>query len=319
MRMHLFAQSLVRFLGTAPPAPTTDTIRHTRHSGRTANWLRALRRWRRVKLHEMSYPLNSPPGRFGIVNLDATAERCAATMPMSALLNPFTGTPSLAPLAVLIDHIAGFANHLRRPDGHWTVSSELAMEFTPDALTIIAADPATPVLAESRAVGTATATSLSACDLSHGGVGIGVSTVRTFYITASVPGTPAGSAAAAPDTVPTALDELMAVEVAEAGGTDPVLVQHSNPAVNNTMGAVHGGVAAAGLELVAAAALNTGRDTALRTASLRVNYLRRLISGGRSHYTATALHSGRSSGVADAQAFDSEGRLALVGRLTAYL
>lgn len=39
-------------------------------------------------------------------------------MPVSGLHNPFTGTQSLAPLAVLIDHIAGFANHLRRPDGH---------------------------------------------------------------------------------------------------------------------------------------------------------------------------------------------------------
>lgn len=266
----------------------------------------------------MSYPLNTPPGRFGIVNLDATEQSCAATMPMSGLLNPFTGTPSLAPLAVLIDHIAGFANHLRRPDGHWTVSSELAMEFTPDALAVITADPGTPVLAASRPVGSATATSLSACDLSHGGIDIGVGTVRTFYIAASAPPGPE-LRTAAPDTVPTALDELMAVEVAEAGGADPVLVQHCDPAVNNTMGAVHGGVAAAGLELVAAAALNTDRDTPLRPASLRVNYLRRLISGGRSHYTATALHSGRSTGVADAQAFAADGRLALIGRLTAYI
>lgn len=113
------------------------------------------------------------------------------------------------------------------------------------------------MLAESRTVGAATATSLSACDLSHGGVPIGVGTVRTFYIAVSAPAAPA--------------------------------------------------------------ALDDGRDAPLRTASLRVNYLRRLISGGRSHYTATPLHSGRSSGVADAQAFDSEGRPALVGRLTAYL
>lgn len=266
------------------------------------------------------YPLNTPPGRFGITNLSADAERCAATMPVSGLCNPFTGAPSLAPLAVLVDHIAGFANHLRRPEGHWTVSSELTMEFTPDALAVIASDPAVPVLAESRSVGTATATSLSACDLSHGGVQIGVGTVRTFYIAVSAPAAPAGEPATTPEPAPGALDALMAVEVAEGGGAEPVLVQHAHPAVNNTLGAVHGGVAAAGLELVGAAALNADRgDAPLNTASLRVNYLRRLISGARSHYTATALHSGRSSGVADAQAFDADGRLALVGRLTAYL
>jgi uncharacterized protein (TIGR00369 family) len=266
------------------------------------------------------FPPHTAPGRFGITNLAATAQHCAATMPVAGLCNPFTGAPSLAALAVLVDHIAGFANHLRRPDGHWTVSSELTMEFTPDAHTVLAADPATAVLAESRAVGAASATSLSVCDLSHGGVGIGVGTVRTFYIAVSTPALPAADAPTPPAPVPTALDELMAVEVAEAGGPGPVLVQRADPAVNNTMGAVHGGVAAAGLELVASAALNTDRaDRPLRTASLRVNYLRRLISGGRAHYTATALHSGRSSGVADAQAFDADGRPALVGRLTAYL
>ncbi|GAS99327.1 uncharacterized protein RMCC_6292 [Mycolicibacterium canariasense] len=267
-----------------------------------------------------AFPPHTAPGRFGIVNLAATAQRCAATMPVAGLCNPFTGAASLAPLAVLVDHIAGFANHLRRPDGHWTVSSELTMEFTPDAHAVLAADPATPVLAESRTVGAATATSLSACELSHRGIGIGVGTVRTFYIAVSAPPLPDDAGPDAPAPVPDALDELMAVEVAEAGGPGPLLVQHAGPAVNNSMGAVHGGVAAAGLELVAAAALNTTRaDGPLHTASLRVNYLRRLISGGRAHYTATALHSGRSSGVADAQAFDADGRPALVGRLTAYL
>jgi hypothetical protein len=39
----------------------------------------------------------------------------------------------------------------------------------------------------------------------------------------------------------------MAVEVAEPGGTGAVLRQHPHPAINNTMGAVHGGIAAAGL------------------------------------------------------------------------
>lgn len=268
----------------------------------------------------MTFAPHTPPGRFGITNLTTTAAHCVATMPVAGLDNPFTATPSLAPLAVLVDHITGFTNHLRRPDGHWTVSSELAMEFTPDAQARLAADPATPVLAESRPVGAASATSLSVCDLSHGGVGIGVGTVRTFYIAVSAPAAPEREGRTDPPSTPSALDALMAVEVAEAGGPGPVLVQHADPAVNNMMGAVHGGVAAAGLELVGAAVLNTGRDERpLRTASLRVNYLRPLISGGRAHYTATALHNGRSSGVADAQAFCADGRLALVGRLTAYL
>ena len=109
----------------------------------------------------MAYPLTTPPGRFGITNVETGPAEYAATMPLDGLLNPFTGSASLGPLAVLVDHIAGFANHDRRPEGHWTVSSELAMEFAPGAQAIIARDPASPVLAVSRAIGAAGATSLS--------------------------------------------------------------------------------------------------------------------------------------------------------------
>ena len=51
--------------------------------------------------------------------------------------------------------------------------------------------------------------------------------------------------------------------------------QRQNSALNNSLGIVHGGVAAAGLELAASAALNADRAGGrLQTASLRVNYLR---------------------------------------------
>lgn len=286
----------------------------------------------------MPYPLTTPPGRFGITNVESGPTRYAATMPIDGLFNPFTGAPTLAPLAVLVDHIAGFANHDRRPADHWTVSSELAMEFAPDAQAIIATDPSAPVLAVSRPVGAAGATSLSECALTHHGVEIGLATVRTFYIAAAVhvpdafehPSEPAGHLA----PLPTSLAGLMAVEVAESGGAGTVLRQGSHTGVNNTLGAVHGGVAAAGLELVASAALNSAalNSAALnpdradplfnaplfKTASLRINYLRRLIGGGRSHYTATPLHVGRSSGVAEAQGIGDDGKVALTARLTAY-
>jgi uncharacterized protein (TIGR00369 family) len=267
----------------------------------------------------MAYPLTTPPGRFGISNVETGPAQYAATMPLAGLLNPFTGSPTLGPLAVLVDHIAGFANHDRRPEGHWTVSSELAMEFAPGAQAIIGQDPASPVLAVSRPVGAAGATSLSECTLTHRGTEIGLATVRTFYITAAVhvPGAfeePAGPV----EPPPTGLADLMAVQIAEAGGTDVVLHQRAHSAVNNTLGAVHGGVAATGLELVGSAALNVGRETPLLTASLRINYLRRLIGGGSSHYTARALHAGRSSGLAEARGIGDDGKVALAARLTAY-
>lgn len=268
----------------------------------------------------MAYPQTTPPGRFGINDVEIGPARYAATMSLDGLLNPFTGSPTLAPLAVLVDHIAGFANHDRRPADHWTVSSELAIEFAPGAQSTIAEEPSAPVLAVSRPVGAAGGTSLSECTLTHRGTEIGLATVRTFYITAAVHVPGAFEPPVEPvEPLPTALDELMAVEVAEAGGTGVVLRQREHSAVNNTLGAVHGGVAAAGLELAASAALNADRaGTPLLTASLRVNYLRRLTGGGRAHYTARALHAGRSSGVAEAQGMGDDGKMALTARVTAY-
>ncbi|ANE78698.1 phenylacetic acid degradation protein [Mycobacterium adipatum] len=268
----------------------------------------------------MAYPQTTPPGRFGIINVESGPSRYAATMPLDGLRNPVTGAPTLAPLAILVDHIAGFANHDRRPQDHWTVSSELAMEFAPGAQSTIAEEPAAPVLAVSRPVGAAGATSLSECLLTHRGIEIGLATVRTFYITAAVHVPGAFEQPVEPvEPLPTDLAELMAVEVAESGGTAVVLCQNEHSAVNNTLGAVHGGVAAAGLELAASAALNADRpDTPLLTASLRVNYLRRLTGGGHAHYTATPLHAGRSSGVAEAHGIGDDGKLALTARITAY-
>jgi uncharacterized protein (TIGR00369 family) len=84
------------------------------------------------------------------------------------------------------------------------------------------------------------------------------------------------------------------------------------------MGVVHGGVASAGLEMAASAAVNAGRtDDPLTTASLRVNFLRQFLASDESRYEAMPLRVGRRSGVADAQAVGADGRVAITARLTA--
>jgi acyl-coenzyme A thioesterase PaaI-like protein len=70
---------------------------------------------------------------------------------------------------------------------------------------------------------------------------------------------------------------------------------------------------------VAAAAVNHSRvDHPLSTASLRVNFLRQFFAGDESRYVGTALRVGRRSGVAEAQAIGSDGKPAIIARLTAY-
>ncbi|OMC27755.1 phenylacetic acid degradation protein [Mycobacterium sp. GA-1841] len=265
----------------------------------------------------MHYPLNTPLGRMGVQTLEEGPDRCVASIPVGGLLNPLTGLPTAAPLAMLVDHVGGLVNHYRRADDEWTVSSELALELTPHALELAMARPDEPVVATGRPVGPKGTGSLGLCELTHGDQVVGTATVRSFHIHA--PGHliewPADSTEGIP---PASLADRMSVEVAETGGRATVLRQLSDPVVNNSIGVVHGGISAAALELVGSASLGDAAGALWRTASLRVNYLRQFRGGSESRYEASPLRVGRSSGVADAQAIGDDGAVALMARLTAY-
>ncbi|OBA85562.1 phenylacetic acid degradation protein [Mycobacteriaceae bacterium 1482268.1] len=265
----------------------------------------------------MLYGVNTALGRFGIANHVDSPDPFVSSMPAADLVNPLTGFPTAGPLAVLVDHVAGLVNHYRRADNEWTVSSELSLELAPNALTVIAEAPALPVVATARPVGTTGSSAFGVCELAIGDTAIGVGTVRSVYVRH-----PGEFPQEWPEPVdglrPTDLAEIMSLRVDE-GNDSPVLHQQPNTVLNNSLGVVHGGVAAAGLELAASAALNASHPgRPLNTASLRVNFLRQFLSGGESRYVGTALRTGRRSGVADAQAISTDGTVALVGRITAY-
>jgi hypothetical protein len=82
----------------------------------------------------MSHPLNTPLGRFGIVTSEEGPQRCVASIPAGGMINPLTGVPTVAALAMLVDHIGGLVNHHRRGPGELTVSSDLSLELAPNAL-----------------------------------------------------------------------------------------------------------------------------------------------------------------------------------------
>ena len=266
----------------------------------------------------MSHPLNTPLGRFGIVTSEDGPDGCVASIPAGEMVNPLTGALTVAPLAMLVDHVGGLVNHHRRGDGEWTVSSELSFEVRPDAVDVIGQAPDEPVAATSRPFGAKSNVALGLCELTHRGTTLATATVRSFYI--SVPGHlaefPDGPTGPLP---PGTLSERMAVRVAESGGGAKALQQLSDPVLNNSLGIVHGGVSAMGLELVASAAINDGRDEQpLRTASLRVNFIRQFFASPESRYVGTALRVGRRSGIGEAQAIGPDGQVAIVARLTAY-
>jgi uncharacterized protein (TIGR00369 family) len=267
----------------------------------------------------MSHPLNTPLGRFGIVTSEDGPHGCIASIPAGGMINPLTGMPTVAPLAMLVDHIGGLINHHRRGPGEWTLSSELSLELAPDAAALIGAAPGLPVIGTGRPCGRKGPNALGLCEFTHRDSVVATATVRSFYIQAPGHLTPFPDDPTGP-LPPGSLADRMAVRVAESGGAGRVLVQDPDSVLNNSLGIVHGGVSAMALELVGSAAVNENRDDRpLNTASLRVNFLRQFRSGPESRYVGTPLRVGRSSGVAEAQAVGGDGEVAIIARLTAYL
>jgi uncharacterized protein (TIGR00369 family) len=274
-----------------------------------------------VDEREVQHDIETPASiqiRFGIEFLAASLADATVvmSMPMSGLRNPFTGAPTVGPLAILVDAAAGMVNHYRRRADQWTVSSELSLDVSPNGIEAID-DGAAPVVASAGAVGSVGTTPLSICTLTCGDTVIGAGTVRSVFIPAD-----GVTAKRPPQTVlgeaPT-LADLMAVQIRTGQDGSAVLSQHVDPDLNNDIGIVHGGMAAAGLELAASAAINSDRSAGiLHTASLRVNFMRPFMAGSTSRYVGTPLRVGRTTGIADAQAIGDNGKVALTARVTAY-
>jgi uncharacterized protein (TIGR00369 family) len=267
-----------------------------------------------VNQHDLETP-DSIQVRFGIDYVESHPPEATAvlSMQMHRFRNPYTGAPTVGPLAILIDAAAGIVNHYRRRPGQWTVSSELSMDLSPDVGELDG-----PVLASAHSPGPLGATSLGICTLTHRGTVIGSGTVRSFFIPAGdvVPQYRPETLQRSPET---ALSDLMAVTVASDNADCVVLSQGVDQNLNNDIDIVHGGVAAAGLELAASAAINQERsDGLLQTGSLRVNFLRPFFAGDESRYEGTQLRVGRRSAVGDAQAIGDDGKVAITARVTAY-
>ncbi|MGV0793212.1 PaaI family thioesterase [Mycolicibacterium sp. XJ1819] len=257
-------------------------------------------------------------GRFGIEVLEASveAETVTMSMPLAGMRNPFTGHPTVAPLGLLADAVSGTLNHFRHHSGEWTVTTELTVELSPGGAELATAQGAAPVIAAGRLLGPRGGTSLSFYTLSCGDTVIGGGTVRSYFVT---PDTVALDEP--PETLTitaqTPLAELMAVEITATEENRCVLRQKRDVFLNNAVGVVNGGIASSGLELAASAVVNQSGPP-MRTASLRVNFLRPYLAGENSRYEASATRIGRNTAVADAQAVADDGRPALIARLTAY-
>ena len=130
------------------------------------------------------YPLSTALGRFGIASVVDSPDPFVSSMPLTGLVNPVTGAPTVGPLAVLVDHAGGLVNHYRKAADEWTLTSELTLEISPDALQVVADNRDLAAVATARPTGNRGSTAaLGCCEITVGDAVIGIGTVRSVYIT----------------------------------------------------------------------------------------------------------------------------------------
>ena len=133
----------------------------------------------------MSHPLKTPLGRFGIVTSEEGPNGCMASIPAGGMTNPLTGAPTIAPLAMLVDHIGGMINHHRREPDEWTVSSELSLELRTGRARVDRRGAGGPGNRRpARPCGRKGPNALGLCEFTHRGSVVATATVRSFYIKA---------------------------------------------------------------------------------------------------------------------------------------
>jgi uncharacterized protein (TIGR00369 family) len=257
---------------------------------------------------------NTVESRFGIDILAADVGAGAATLSMSldAFVGPLTGLPSLGALAVLLDGAGGLSNHWMRPEGAWTITSELSLDLHRSAMSGGA------VVARSKLIAADAAHALSFTSLSVNDVEIGSGMLRSLFVREGPqePDRPCDPIGLLPEL--TLLDRLSLRQ--ESAGQDYRLVPQPDPILNNGMGMVHGGVVGATLELVAAGALHLSVPPSepKYTGGLRINYLRPMNVGGDARYEAAVARVGRNIAIVDSSAIRADGREAARARVTSY-
>jgi uncharacterized protein (TIGR00369 family) len=249
-------------------------------------------------------PHGGPEELFGLGSMRVENGEALVSMTSGAWLRGEDGTPSAGALGVLLDDVLGQALLSGRPAGHWSVTTELSLDFGA-ALPL----DGTVIRAEGRPIRVDASGGLSQGWAFDGhGATLAVGTTWARFL----PGVP--EAVLAPPVVPEVVDrgssvsELLGIE---PGPTPGSLLARTRTELANPAGVVHGGVVACLVELAARRAL---AHPTLPTASVRVVYLRPAV--GDLVVTADVQHKGRSLAVAHVVARGASGKPAATATVT---
>ncbi|WP_083198705.1 hotdog domain-containing protein [Mycobacterium malmoense] len=251
-----------------------------------------------------------------VLEVDKLVARTTMAMPLASKRSPLTGAIALGSLAILIDSVGGLTNHLRRAEDEWGVSSELTVDVCSGFVRAVEERPDIPVVAHAWPVGPKEHSAFAACSLMLGGVVVGTGSVRSYYLPAAGVQREAQYYPLA-KTPSTSFAEMLGVRLDRTAGSTPIISQLADPGIKNALGIVNGGVAAAGAELAASAAIH-GANGPAHTASFRVNFLRPFHAGGGAHYVGSVLRAGRNIALAEGNAINGDGSKAATVVVTAY-
>ena len=252
----------------------------------------------------LSVPRGRPENLFDIGPVLAASGGARASMPTGPWLRGRDGRLSPAGLGVLLDDVLGQAVLARRPDGLWSVTTELNV------------DVAGPLPADGQAVRATAAPALldDAGGLARGEVRdaagrcLAVGTTWARFVAGvpaevlNPPDLPADIARGA------CLSDLLGVRILDDG----LLSLPPRADLGNPQGVVHGGVL---LSLAVMSAEQVLHDSQLEVASVRVVYLRPAASELR--FVPAVVHRGRSFGVVRVDVRNAAGALCTSATVTA--
>jgi uncharacterized protein (TIGR00369 family) len=261
--------------------------------------------------------------RVGPVTYDG--ERSKGTMRTGGWVLSPDGEPCRGSLGVLADDLLGYAVIAEGPRGHWGVSTEISVEFC----SPLPVDGST-LYAESQTVEVDAVGGLARCRiLDRAGRTVAVGSQRVRFVPRPPSrrvraqrgdafldsGAPAGSDSLLPPEVLSTADLLGTTTRRHDGGV--VLKLAGSAEVSNVMGDLHGGISLCASEIAGLAALQTDSHP-LVTASIHIAYLRPIPVDGDVSFLATALHRGRTLGVAQVVSHNAAGKACTIATVTCH-